>query len=206
MDILRFGGKWTFRILIPIILVAGALFYFGQGLQDASLDRFDVTGIDDITTESFTILGNLFVKNPSEISVPIDIIEYDIFLKETGEKIGSGTLPTFTLEKSTTNKIAFNQKMRWIPTAQLAVNLLTKEKVIIEIKGKLRINVPKVKEYSIPFSQETDIQEYVGQFVPNPIEQPLPIGGAPSVPIEDQPDDSPSNDPYIPDTPLSILN
>ena len=191
MGLMKFGIKSLFKIIVPLVVVAGALFYFGQGLQDASLEDFELTGIDEITKESFTIIGNLFVKNPSELSVPIDSIDYDVFLKKTGEKIGSGNLPSFTLEKEKVSQIEFNQEIKWIPTAQLAADLLTEDEVYIEVKGKLKINLPKVKEYSIPFSHEVDIKDYIKQFVGLPINDELPINeGLPG----DMPSDIPNKE------------
>jgi len=194
MGLLKFSLRWSLKLVLPIIIIAGILFYYGQGLQNASLERFELTGIDGITTESFTLVGNLFVKNPSDLSIPVESIGYEIFLKDTGEKIGSGNLPEFTLEKSKVSKIPFNQEIEWVPSIKLAADLLTKDKVLITVKGKARINLPKVKEYVIPFSAETDIKEYVGQFVSSPLslDEDLPL-------IEN------SDDSLISDEPLGIL-
>ncbi len=207
MGLLGFGIKSILKLIIPLAIVGGLLFYFGQGLQNASLEKFDLTGIKDVNPESFTVAGNVYIKNPSDLSIPIESIDYVIYLKETGEEIGAGTLPQFTLEKNNVNKIPFNQQVTWIPTAKLAAELITKDKVLIEVKGKLRINIPTVREYAIPFSQETDIKAYIQQFVTSPIKQPLPITDQP-IPVLPAEDKTTDENPEKPLTviPLPVLN
>ena len=169
MGVAGFIGKWIFRIVAPIILIGAIVFFFANGLQDASLERFVLTGIEDIDTNSFTFTGELAVKNPSEVSIPIQSITYDVFLEETNEQIGSGTIPTFTLVKDDVTDIRFAQELEWIPTAQLAAELATKEEVFIRVDGVVVIDLPKVDEHEITFSATQDIKEYIAGFADLPV-------------------------------------
>lgn len=165
--------KWVLAIIIPIILIVGILFYFSYGLKDASLEKFEITEIKDVTSNSFILTGNLHVKNPSDISVPIDSVDYDIILKETGEVISSGKINSFILERNAVTKIPFNQKVEWVPTTKFALDIITKEQVFIIVKGNIKINLPQVKEHAIPFSKEIDIKEQIKQFMNNKNQEPL---------------------------------
>ena len=97
---------------------------------------------------------------------PIQSIVYDAILEKSGEKIGSGLLTEFLLEAKKQTQIPFDQQINWVPTAQLASELVLQEEVLIRIDGELLLNIPKLDEYSIPFSQTVDIKEYITQFVP----------------------------------------
>ena len=54
------------RIIIPLAVAGGLLFFYMQGLKDVSLEIFDLTRISNINTESFTLHGNFYVKNTDE--------------------------------------------------------------------------------------------------------------------------------------------
>ncbi len=91
---------------VILSLLAGFGFYLAQDLSDISLDRFAISGLSAITTESFTFTALLEVTNPSRIPVPVRTIEYELTLEETGEIITTGTLPSFTLSAASTTETA----------------------------------------------------------------------------------------------------
>jgi len=176
--------SWKQKAVIYIIFAAvigGGLFYFLGGLRQVSLEEFELTGITDLDANSFTFSGNLFLKNPSSVSVPIKSITYDIILKENNEVISSGTIPPVLIQYKTITKVPIEQEVKWVPTAQLFVELLKKEKVYVIVKGKIRLDVPKLEEYEIPFEKEMDINDYIRQFVGKTL---------PTSPLQDKTNDS----------------
>ncbi len=179
--IFGFLFKWGLRLVLPTLIVAGVLLYFGWGLQNASLEEFRLNGIKDITTDSFTFDGTLFVKNPSDISIPVKSVKYVVIVKETGEVIGEGDVGEFTLEKQVVSKIPFTQEIKWVPTAELALDLITKDEVYVIVRGNLTLDIRKVEEYQIPFEAEQDIRSFVEQFVPLDITEDLPFENIPLV-------------------------
>ncbi len=152
--------KWILTLILPIVIASGVLFIYGYGLKDVSLEKLEFTRIGDITSDSFTIYGNLYLKNPSDLKVPIESVDYDIILKEKNQIISSGSIPTFDLEANKVTKVPFNHKVKWIPTTQLLLEFATKEKVYLIVNGTAKVNLPEVKKYGIPFKQEVDIKEY----------------------------------------------
>lgn len=167
------------KIGIPIVLAAGILFFYAQGLKDVSLERFDIEGITNINSNSFTILGNFYIKNPSQISVPIQSVTYDVILKENNEKLSSGTIAGVLLEKEKTTTLPFQQEVQWIPTTQLALQLATQNHVYATIKGTIYIQ-PQEKIYELPFEQEVDIKAYIMQFAQEQV--PVTIPETPETP------------------------
>lgn len=161
---------------IVLALVAGVIYFLAQGLNQASVERFELTGIKDITTDSFTLSGNLYARNPSKLPIPIRDITYDVVLKDTRERIASGSVPAFVLGAATTTRIPFDQTIRWVPTAELAVRLATQEHVYAIVTGKVHIDLPEIGKYDVPFKAEVDIKEYVLRFATGalPVESPLP--------------------------------
>jgi LEA14-like dessication related protein len=174
--------------LILGLLVLGAAggagaYYYANGLNKIGLDTFDLRGINDVNAQSFAFDGDFYVKNPSKTPVPVQSITYDVILKETGETISSGTLPAFVLSPSDTTKLPFREDVSWVPTASLAATLATKSKVYVTVKGIIHLNLPEVRDYAIPFSEEADIKPFITQFVP--------VDTAPVTEITEKQDTSP---------------
>lgn len=152
-------------IVLTIVVAASVLIYFGNGVQNASLQDFELNSLNSINSNSFTITGSFSIDNPSKLSIPIESIHYDVVLEETEETISTGEIPSFVLEKQSITRIPFEQEVNWVPTANLAVELLTKDKVYATVEGKIKIDLPKIEQYEIPFSRKIDIKEYTDQFV-----------------------------------------
>lgn len=144
--------------IILILIIVALAYYFLHGAQEVSIESFRLTGIDDINAHSFTLNGELRIHNPSRTSIPASA-EYDIILKETGEVIGEGTLPEFTLEAQETTKVPFEQEVEWVPTASMLTQLLTQDEVFIVVRGNIH-----VKRIDLPFEQEQDIKAYLEQY------------------------------------------
>ncbi len=151
--------KWLIIGILPLIIIGGILFFLGKDLQKVSLEKFEITGIEKITTDSFTLNGNLYLKNPSKLSIPIKTIEYTVILKEKQQTLSSGTLAGFTLEKNMITKAPFSEQIKLLPTSTLAIELITKDKVFITIKGKIIVDLPEINKYEIPFETEIDMKE-----------------------------------------------
>ncbi|MEK6916357.1 MAG: hypothetical protein AABW92_01310 [Nanoarchaeota archaeon] len=170
----KIAGK-IFLSIILLVLAGGVLFFLGKNLNQASLKNFNLDNIQDITTDSFTITGNLLVNNPSKLSIPVKSVDFDIILKESKELLTSGHISSFNLEIGESN-IPIEQEVNWVPTAQLALELITKEHVYALVVGKIKINLPGLEKYEIPFNKEVDIKDYVKQFASEqiPIDSKLP--------------------------------
>jgi len=155
--------KWSIIIfLIVLITIAAIMYYLGKDLQNATLEKFELSGVEDITLDTITLNGNLYVNNPSRLSVPIKEITYEIILEKDNATLSSGVIPGFVLEKNTITKIPFNQKLKYAPTASFALQMATQQHVYANINGKIFIDLPKT-QYEIPFSYKIDIKEAIKQ-------------------------------------------
>ena len=67
--VFSFLFKWAFKLVLPVAIIVGILFYLASGIENTELDSFDLTGISDITVDSFSVQGNLYVTNPSDLPV-----------------------------------------------------------------------------------------------------------------------------------------
>lgn len=181
MDFQKIAIKAAIGIIITAIIAFAAYSAF-QHLKGISIERFDVNGITDVTANSFTLSGKMYIKNTGRISVPIETVNYDIMLKDSGQRIGTGTIPTFRIDAEKTTEVPFEQEIKWVPTAELAKQYLAKEHIYLTIKGEVRINLPQLKEYGIPFSQDVDIKDYINQFISEQIQQPIdsPLSAVPN--------------------------
>lgn len=165
MGFFKFIGKSIkviFFIALLVIMVGAALLYtYGRGIEKASIEDFQIDEITEFTLDSFTLQGRILVNNPSQLSIPIKSITYDLILEEYREKISSGSIPEFTLEKTTISTIPFYQEVKWVPSTNLILSLITKDEVFLIIKGQARMNIPKIEDYAIPFQTKVDIKPYV---------------------------------------------
>src|SRR3989338_79315 len=113
----------AWKIIIGVVIVAigtaGTFVYLGYGLQNVSFEDLKLTGIKDLTLNSFTFKANLYLHNPSDLGVPVRLVEYDIIDQKSGEVVSSGIIPGFVLEKQVTTEIPFEQRVEFLPTASL---------------------------------------------------------------------------------------
>lgn len=164
------GIKLFFKLFLIFLVFVVAIIYLGQGLDKASLEKFELTGVSNINSESFTILGELHVHNPSNLSVPIDSITYDVYLKDSGSKLGDGTIEKFILAKSSTTLIPFSHNVKWSDLIGFLTDVLNENDAIVVVRGALHIDIPKVKEYAIPFAQEMDLKDHISPYLnDNPV-------------------------------------
>lgn len=151
-------------ITIIIAIIAAVLAILGWGLTNVSMEETRITGIDSISTDSFTLSGELVMNNPALISVNVESADYDLVLRSNGEVIGEGTIDGWTLEPGT-SETSFTHQTNWRPTAGMAAELLTKDQVYVDMKGNATVSKFGFS-YTLPFEEEFDIKAYVNQFVP----------------------------------------
>lgn len=155
-----FGSLWKFGLFLAVLL--GVLAFLAQGIGDTSLEEFRVTGMQEVSVESFTFEGVLVVDNPSLLPVPVRDVSYDLF-HEGGERFSSGELDSFVLFPGS-SEVSFAERVEWVPSAQLATDLLVSDEVWVTINGTARVNVPFLREVDLPFEDRFDVREHVSQF------------------------------------------
>ncbi len=153
--------KSMFTIVIIIALVAG--FFVVKDVQDINVEDFSVTSIKDVTSEGFTVTGTIKVSNPSMISFPIADLPFTVTLHETGELIGSGVIPAFTLQSKDTTTANFEQNIEWKAATSTLLQVLLDDQVFIDTEGVFSVNIPVISGVEIKFSDSVDIKEQMAQ-------------------------------------------
>ena len=156
------------KFVIGLALLLGVLAFLGQGLTDASLESFSVTGLEEVSSEYFVFGGELVLDNPSLLPIPLGRVSYDLY-HEGGERFSSGSLSAFVLRPGTSST-SFSERVEWVPTTGLAADLLLADEVWVTINGSARINLPLLRAVDIPFEDRFDVREYVTQFVDAPVD------------------------------------
>ena len=151
-----------------LLLASGAVLFLVKDVQDSSLEDFVLSGIDSITSDSFSIEGLFVLENPSYIGIPIRNVEYDLILEKNGEIISTGNLPPFILTRGIT-ETEFTQQINWVPTGAMLVDLVLENEVYVTIKGNISLNIPFISSKKIPFEDRTNIKEYISYLDSNEV-------------------------------------
>ncbi len=155
-----------------VVLVALSIGYYAavQEVKNVSVEGFEVTSLSDLSVQSFTINGDLYIKNPSFFAIPVPTITYAVVLDTTGETISYGALPALTLESSAITTVPFAHTVAWVPTINLVLQLVTQERVFASVQGTVVIDFLGV-HYDLPFERRVDIKPYVVQFATQKIDE-----------------------------------
>ncbi|MBI5393504.1 hypothetical protein HZA96_06565 [Candidatus Woesearchaeota archaeon] len=153
--------KYVSILVIIFVLIIMIILLLGKDLQQVSVEKFELNGLENISGESVTIVGDLYINNPSKISVPIKQINYDVILEKNNITLSSGEIPSFILEKNIINKIPFSHNMKFKPSLDLLLQLLTQEEVYIVVSGKVYVDVAGIETYDVDFLQKVDFKEYL---------------------------------------------
>lgn len=160
---------WILAILgIIFLLLIGTVIagvYFLKDIDKVKVDKFEVTGIKSLSKESVKVNGNIYLNNPSRLSIPIKEINFKIYLNETGREISSGKIPTIKVESKKINKIPFQYDIKFGQMISIIPKLLLKDKVPATVKINVTIDYPIIRNNPIPFEFEIDIKEYLQNYV-----------------------------------------
>jgi hypothetical protein len=152
--------KIVMSLLISMLLGGGLLFYFAQGIEKVSLEKFELTGLRSIDSDSFTLTGNIYMDNPSRMTIPVHSVKYELILNDTGEVISEGRLAGFRL-KSGDTEVPFEQEIIWVPSGKLILEMILKEHVYANVRGVIAIEVPFLEPQELRFSKDIDLKEHL---------------------------------------------
>ena len=148
-------------LVLPLALLAGVLFYLGQGVTDVSVQSFEIDGLQQVRADSFTFRGVLAVRNPSVLPVPVESVRYDVSLNETGRLLANGSVEPFTLEPGVTRS-SFSQRVRWVPGASRVDGLLRRG-AWVRVNGTVFIDLPVIGSHEAPFETYVSIRQFLSQ-------------------------------------------
>ena len=151
--------RWAAVVFIALVILGSAGYYLTKDLVNIRIKDFTLTYIRNVQLNSFEVSGELLIDNPGKITVPVRAITYTTTLKESGELLGSGTIPGFRLERATITSVPFNHRVTYGPISRLAQSLLTNNEVIISVNGVIILDLPG--QPTLPFQDEIDVREFI---------------------------------------------
>ncbi|MBT3407829.1 LEA type 2 family protein [Candidatus Woesearchaeota archaeon] len=160
MGIFKIISKLFFFITLVSFIIIGIIIYYGNGLQNASIDKFEINTLND-SSNNMIIETKIHINNPSKLSLNIKSLKYNISLKENNQVIGNSDIPEFTISKNNISKLRFETVINWMPSQEFMIENKDKEEILIVINGKTKINLFDLTEYEIPFSKEMDIKDSI---------------------------------------------
>ncbi len=146
-------------LLLAIALLGGLAYYFFGGLEKTSIKEFRLRGVGGVNTETFELLGDLVVSNPSRVSVPFDRIDYVVALRSVNREIARGALLGGSIPAGE-SVLPVSIQVRWDRMLDLALTFLTAEKVEAQVDGNLQL-----AGLALPFSGVVDIKQALMQKV-----------------------------------------
>jgi hypothetical protein len=82
-------------------------------------------------------------------------------LHDSDTVISSGEIKDITIDGEQTTAIPFDQELRMLSTSEFASRFATQEHVYADIVGEIRIDVPGLSNYGIPFKKTIDLKAYL---------------------------------------------
>ena len=148
--------KWIIVSIVAVLLIiAGILFY---PITNISAENIEITNVKDVTLKGFTLVGKLYVNNPSMFTIPVKNVNYQLILEKTNDVLFTGTLPPFTLESSHVTKVPFTMSVQLRSTVNLALLMATQKQVDAKIVGTAQLDILGFK-YNYPFESQLDLKE-----------------------------------------------
>jgi LEA14-like dessication related protein len=153
-------GKWLVGAGIVLVLLAFAMFV---ALPDVSVDRVRITGIENVGQGSFTLMGEITIRNDGRFAVDISGVPYTVTLRETGDVLAQGELAAFTLPAHAQTTVPFTASISYKGSATAIAALLLKERVDADLAGTANVALPGGLSYGVPFTQAIDLKAQLRQ-------------------------------------------
>ncbi len=161
-------------LAIGILLLIGGIYVYS--LSKVEIRSINFNSLEDISMSGFTLNGYVEVYNGGLIPVGIDHVQYDVILEKTGNKLANGYIQGATISPGAVARFPIKNRINWVPTAEMAVDLLNPGDTYIKISGTVYIANLQIIEFKIPFQQRINIEQYIRQFITNAIQQVVDTG------------------------------
>jgi hypothetical protein len=162
---------WIIIIIILSILIYASLYVYSLSKIDVKAVR--INSLQDISLSGFTLGGEVDVYNDGIITVGISKITYSLALDGTGTQLASGVINGDDIPVKETASFPFSNKISWIPTAEVAWNLITPGKTYATLSGTVHVADVGFFELKKPFEQKIDLEPYIKQFARDQVQGTL---------------------------------
>jgi len=142
-------------------------------LYKVEIKDISINQLEDISLSGFTLGGDIEVHNKGIIAVKIKQITYSITLDDTNTQLASGLIQGASIPAKQTVSFPFSSRISWVPTAELAWNLITPGKTNATIKGDIHIVDLGFIEIKRSFEKKIDLEPYIVQFAEEQVEKTI---------------------------------
>jgi LEA14-like dessication related protein len=157
-------------VLIILIIYAGLWIY---SLSKIEVKNVNIDSLQDLSLTGFTLGGNLEIYNDGIVPVTIDHINYAVTLESSGKELTRGNIIGKKIPAKKTVEFPFSNQINWIPTAEVAIGLITPGQTYAKMEGTVYVADLQVVEFKIPFEKRLDLEPYIKQFVKNKVEETI---------------------------------
>jgi len=161
---------WKISIIV-IIILAVVLSLYVYSLYHIKIEDVQVNALQDVSLSGFTVGGNISVHNGGLLPVGVDKIEYSIVLEDSGNELASGIINGSFVMPAKTAEFPFLNSIKWVPTAEIAVNMLTGGNTYVRISGEVTVIDWSFIEIKLPFEKRMDLKPYVMQFAKQKVQE-----------------------------------
>lgn len=161
-------------LIIGIILILSGIYIYS--LSKIEVRSISFNNIEDISLSGFTLNGYVDVYNGGLVPVEIDHVQYEIILEKTGNRLANGYVQGTTISPGKTVKFPIANRINWVPTAEMATDLLNPGDTYIKVSGNVYVANLQFVEFKIPFQQRVNIEQYIRQFVASTVQQVVDTG------------------------------
>ena len=157
---------WKISIIV-IIILAVVLSLYVYSLYHIKIEDVQVNALQDVSLSGFTVGGNISVHNGGLLPVGVDKIEYSIVLEDSGNELASGIINGSFVMPAKTAEFPFLNSIKWVPTAEIAVNMLTGGNTYVKITGDATV----ISDIKLPFEKRIDLKPYITQFAKQKVQE-----------------------------------
>lgn len=154
-----------FFVLLGALLFAGLHVY---SLSEIEIKAVGVNQLQDISLSGFSLGGDIDVHNGGLLTIGVNHITYEVILESSGKQLASGLIEGKPVPPKETVSFPFSNKINWVPTAEVAWNLLTPGKTYAKISGSVSVIDLGFVEFKLRFEERVDLEPYIKQFAKQP--------------------------------------
>jgi len=161
---------WKISLIVVIVLVVVVSLYV-HSLYNVKIEDVQVNDLQDVSLKGFVVGGNIFVHNGGLLPVGVDKIEYTIVLEDSGKELANGIVNSTLVMPQKTASFPFSNSINWVPTAEIAVNMITGGNTYVKISGEVTVIDLSFAEIKLPFEQRIDLKPYITQFAKQKVQE-----------------------------------
>ncbi len=161
--------SWTISVLFACLVIYGGLYVYS--LYHVEILDVSISNLGNTSQSGFTVEGEILLRNGGLLGVEISSINYSLILDKTGTELASGMIEGSVLAAKKNASFSFSEEVEWVPTAELAQELLTSKEVNATLSGKVYLSDFRLFGFNIPFEEKIDLGPYVRQFLKDKAEE-----------------------------------